>query len=71
MQEPIVSEELFDRVQKLRSHKRRNTKTGRGTCNIHYIRNVVLKQIVAGAVGSLADFVRRIQAIDKAIKGLV
>ncbi len=71
MQEPIVSEELFDRVQKLRSHKRGNTKTGRGTCNIHYIRNVALKQIVAGAVGSLADFVRRIQAIDKAIKGFV
>ena len=99
MQEPIISEELFDRVQELRSHKRRNTKTGRaslfagllfcpdcgaklhfcaakslkpnqefyrcanynsgrGTCNIHYIRNVVLEQIVAEAVGSLADFVR-------------
>ena len=99
MQEPIISEELFDRVQELRSHKRRNTKTGRaslfagllfcpdcgaklhfcaakslkpnqefyrcanynsgrGTCNIHYIRNVVLEQIVAESVGSLADFVR-------------
>ena len=99
MQEPIISEELFDRVQELRSHKRRNTKTGRaslfagllfcpdcgaklhfcaakslkpnqefyrcanynsgrGTCNIHYIRNVVLEQIVAEAVGNLADFVR-------------
>ena len=99
MQEPIISEELFDRVQELRSRKRRNTKTGRaslfagllfcpdcgaklhfcaakslkpnqefyrcanynsgrGTCNIHYIRNVVLEQIVAEAVGSLADFVR-------------
>lgn len=99
MQEPIISEELFDCVQELRSHKRRNTKTGRaslfagllfcpdcgaklhfcaakslkpnqefyrcanynsgrGTCNIHYIRNVVLEQIVAEAVGSLADFVR-------------
>ena len=99
MQEPIISEELFDRVQELRSHKRRNTKTGRaslfagllfcpdcgaklhfcaakslkpnqefyrcanynsgrGTCNIHYIRNAVLEQIVAEAVGSLADFVR-------------
>lgn len=99
MQEPIISEELFDRVQELRSHKRRNTKTGRaslfagllfcpdcgaklhfcaakslkpnqefyrcanynsgrGTCKIHYIRNVVLEQIVAEAVGSLADFVR-------------
>ena len=99
MQEPIISEELFDRVQELRSHKRRNTKTGRaslfagllfcpdcgaklhfcaakslkpnqefyrcanynsgrGTCKIHYIRNVVLEQIVAEAVGGLADFVR-------------
>ena len=99
MQEPIISEELFDRVQELRSHKRRNTKTGRaslfagllfcpdcgaklhfcvakslkpnqefyrcanynsgrGTCSIHYIRNVVLEQIVAEAVSDLADFVR-------------
>lgn len=32
MQEPIISEELFDRVQELRSHKRRNTKTGRRAC---------------------------------------
>ena len=31
MQEPIISEKLFDRVQKLRSHKRRNTKTGRAS----------------------------------------
>lgn len=31
MQEPIISEELFDRVQELRSHKRRNTKTGRAS----------------------------------------
>lgn len=92
MQEPIISEELFDRVQELRSHKRRNTKTGRaslfagllfcpdcgaklhfcaakslkpnqefyrcanynsgrGTCNIHYIRNVVLEQIRGGSGG--------------------
>lgn len=29
MQEPIISEEEFERVQELRSHKRRNTKTGR------------------------------------------
>lgn len=99
MQEPIISEELFDRVQELRSHKRRNTKTGRaslfagllfcpdcgaklhfcaakslkpnqefyrcanynsgrGACGIHYIRNVVLEQIVAEAVSDLADFVR-------------
>ena len=99
MQEPIISEELFDRVQELRCHKRRNTRTGRkilfagllycpdcgaklhfcaakslkpnqefyrcanynsgrGTCGIHYIRNVALEQIVAEAVGNLADFVR-------------
>lgn len=99
MQEPIISEELFDRVQELRSHKRRNTKpgraslfagllfcpdcgaklhfcaakslnhnqefyrcanynSGRGTCNTHYIRNVVLEQIVAEAVGSPANFVQ-------------
>ena len=29
MQEPIISEEEFERVQELRSHKRRNTGTGR------------------------------------------
>lgn len=104
MQEPIISEELFDRVQELHSHKRRNTKTGRkslfagllycpdcgaklhfcaakslklnqefyrcanynsgrGTCDIHYIRNVVLEQIVAEAVGSLADFVRCYESV--------
>ncbi len=35
-----------------------NYNSVRGTCDIHYIRNVVLEQIVAEAVGSLADFVR-------------
>ena len=91
-------------MQELRSHKRRNTKTGRkslfagllycpdcgaklhfcaakslklnqefyrcanynsgrGTCDIHYIRNVVLEQIVAEAVGSLADFVRCYESV--------
>ena len=104
MQEPIISEELFDRVQELRCHKRRNTRTGRkilfagllycpdcgaklhfcaakslkpnqefyrcanynsgrGTCGIHYIRNVVLEQIVAEAVGNLADFVRCYESV--------
>ena len=99
MQEPIISEEEFERVQELRSHKRRNTKTGRqslfagllycpncdaklhfcaaqslkpnqefyrcanynsgrGTCKIHYIRNVLLEKIVLEAVSSLADYVR-------------
>lgn len=97
MQEPIISEELFDRVQELRCHKRRNTRTGRkilfagllycpdcgaklhfcaakslkpnqefyrcanynsgrGTCGIHYIRNVALEQIVAEAVGNPCGF---------------
>ena len=104
MQEPIISEELFDRVQELRCHKRRNTRTGRkilfagllycpdcgaklhfcaakslkpnqefyrcanynsgrGTCGIHYIRNVALEQIVAEAVGNLADFVRCYESV--------
>lgn len=99
MQEPIISEEKFERVQELRGHKRRNTKTGRqslfvgllycpdcgaklhfcaakslkpnqefyrcanynsgrGTCKIHYIRNVVLEEIVLETVSSLADYVR-------------
>ena len=40
-----------------------NYNSGRGTCNIHYIRNVVLEQIVAEAVGSLADFVRCYETI--------
>ena len=34
-----------------------NYKSGRGECTIHYIRNVVLEQIVSVAVGDLADFV--------------
>ncbi len=61
MQEPIISEALFDRVQELRSHKRRNTKQVclRACCfaptaKIHYIRNVVLAQVIE----NLADFVR-------------
>ena len=33
-------------------------KSGRGECTIHYIRDVVLQQIVLEAVGELADFVR-------------
>ena len=32
--------------------------SGRGTCKIHYIRNVVLEKIVLKAVSSLADYVR-------------
>ena len=34
-----------------------NYKSGRGECTIHYIRNVVLEQIVSVAVGDLADSV--------------
>ena len=35
-----------------------NYKDGRGECTIHYIRNVVLEQIVLEAIRELADFVR-------------
>ncbi len=35
-----------------------NYKDGRGSCKIHYIRNVVLEQIVLTEIGELADFVR-------------
>ena len=99
MQEPIISEEQWLRVQELRKHRRRptatgrtslfsglvycpdcgaklhfcaakslkrnqefwrcsNYKDGRGTCQIHYIRDVVLERIVLEAISSLADFVK-------------
>lgn len=99
MQEPIISEEQWLRVQELRKHRRRptatgraslfsglvycpdcgaklhfcaakslkrnqefwrcsNYKDGRGTCQIHYIRDVVLERIVFEAISSLADFVK-------------
>ena len=99
MQEPIISEEIWLRVQELRSNRRRNTATGRtslfsglvfcpdcgaklhfcaakslkpnqeffrcanykdgrGTCTIHYIRNVALEKIVLEAISNMADFVR-------------
>lgn len=35
-----------------------NYKSGRGTCDIHFIRDVVLERIVMEAVSELADFVR-------------
>jgi site-specific DNA recombinase len=35
-----------------------NYKDGRGTCTIHYIRDVVLEQIVTEAISELADFIR-------------
>ena len=99
MQEPIISEVQWLRVQELRKHRRRptatgraslfsglvycpdcgaklhfcaakslkrnqefwrcsNYKDGRGTCQIHYIRDVVLERIVLEAISSLADFVK-------------
>ncbi len=99
MQEPIISEEQWLRVQELREHRRRPTKTGRtslfsglvycpdcggkmhfcaaksvtrnqehfrcanyksgrGKCQIHYIRDVVLERIVLEAISNLSDFVR-------------
>lgn len=99
MQEPIISEEDWLRVQELRKNRRRptatgktslfsglvfcadcgsklhfcaakslkpnqeffrcaNYKDGRGTCQIHYIRNVVLEKIVLEAISDFVDFVR-------------
>lgn len=99
MQEAIIPEEEWLRVQELRQHRRRPTKTGRtslfsglvycpdcgaklhfcaakslnrnqefwrcsnykdgrGSCKIHYIRDVVLEKLVLEAISDLADFVR-------------
>ncbi len=99
MQEPIISEDVWLRVQELREHRRRNTatgrtslfsglvycadcgaklhfaaaksisrnqehfrcsnyKSGRGECTVHYIRDVVLEEIVKEAISGLADFVK-------------
>ena len=99
MQEPIISEEQWLRVQELRKHRRRptatgraslfsglvycpdcgaklhfaaaksmtrqqehfrcsNYKSGRGECQIHFIRDIVLERIVYEAISNLADFVR-------------
>lgn len=104
MQEPIISEEQWLRVQELRKHRRRptatgrtslfsglvfcpdcgaklhfcaakslkrnqefwrcsNYKDGRGTCQIHYIRDIVLERIVLEAISSLADFVKCHEAV--------
>lgn len=35
-----------------------NYKSGRGTCKIHYIRNIVLEKIVLEAISDFVDFVR-------------
>ena len=99
MQEAIIPEEDWLRVQELRENRRRltkagktslfsglvycpdcgaklhfnsaksmtrnqehfrcsNYKSGRGACTVHYIRDVVLEQIVLEAVRNLSDFVR-------------
>ncbi len=99
MQEAIISEEQWLRVQELQKHKRRPTKTGRtslfpgllyccgckskmhfvaaksmkrkqehfhcsqyksgrGECATHYIRDIVLEQLVLEAASDLSDFVR-------------
>ena len=99
MQEPIISEEQWLRVQELRKHRRRptatgrtslfsglvycpdcgaklhfcaakslkrnqefwrcsNYKDGRGTCQIHYIRDVVPEKIVFEAISGLSEFVK-------------
>ena len=99
MQEPIISEDIWLRVQELRKNRRRNTatgraslfsglvycpdcgsklhfcaskslrrdqeffrcanyKNGRGSCKIHFIRDVVLEKVVLEAVRNLADFVK-------------
>lgn len=99
MQEPIISEEQWLRVQELRKHRRRptatgraslfselvycpdcdaklhfcaakslkrnqeflrcsNYKDGRGTCQIHYIRDVVLEKILFEAISGLSEFVK-------------
>ena len=99
MQEPIISEDIWLRVQELRKNRRRNTATGRaslfsglvycpdcgsklhfcaskslrrdqeffrcanykdgrGSCKIHFIRDVVLEKVVLEAVRNLADFLK-------------
>ena len=99
MQEPIINEDIWLRVQELRKSRRRNTATGRtslfsglvycpdcgsklhfcaskslrrdqeffrcanykdgrGSCKIHFIRDVALEKVVFEAVRNLADFVK-------------
>ena len=99
LQEPIICEDIWLRVQELRKNRRRNTatgraslfsglvycpdcgsklhfcaskslrrdqeffrcanyKNGRGSCKIHFIRDVVLEKVVLEAVRNLADFVK-------------
>ena len=99
MQEPIINEDIWLRVQEFRKNRRRNTATGRtslfsglvycpdcgsklhfcaskslrrdqeffrcanykdgrGSCKIHFIRDVALEKVVLDAVRNLADFVK-------------
>ena len=99
MQEPIINEDIWLRIQELRKNRRRNTATGRtslfsglvycpdcgsklhfcaskslrrdqeffrcanykdgrGSCKIHFIRDVALEKVVLDAVRNLADFVK-------------
>ena len=99
MQEPIINEDIWLRVQELRKNRRRNTATGRaslfsglvycpdcgsklhfcaskslrrdqeffrcanykdgrGSCKIHFIRDVALEKVVLDAIRNLADFVK-------------
>ncbi len=107
-QEPIISENVWLRVQELRSHKRRicktgrtslfsglvycadcgaklhfcaakslkkdqeffrcsNYKSGRGKCTIHFIRDVVLEQLVLDEIQAFAEFVKCYGAVFYAI----
>lgn len=38
-------------------------KSGRGSCSIHFIRNIVLERIVLAAISDLADFVRCYESV--------
>ena len=40
-----------------------NYKSGRGTCQVHFIRNVVLERIVFEAIRYLADFVHQYESV--------
>lgn len=103
-QEAIISEDIWERVQKLRENRRRPTASGKTSifsglvycadcgqklvfcahknlksngeyfrcssykanskvCSVHYIRNVVLEQIVLEAISGLSDFVSCYQSV--------
>lgn len=103
-QEAIISDDVWERVQKLRENRRRPTSSGKtsifsglvycadcgqklvfcahknqrkngeyfrcssykansGICSIHYIREIILKQIVLEAISNLSDFVSCYQSV--------